>query len=123
MADNMEQPGAGMEKYSSYHIKTNGFQQIVVGVSRLLQTILLDRKCRVVIDYDPALPKISIDTFTDKSDKAQVQGKHPLMNTEMGKQAASGKKAACDDKIVEMGIEEFNRLLLGYSKSLPRSKL
>ena len=44
----------------------------------MLRTIPLDRKCRVVIDYDPALPKTSIDTFTDKSDKVQVQGKHPL---------------------------------------------
>jgi len=42
---------------------------------------------------------------------------------EMNKQTASNKKAVCDDKIAEMKIEEFNRLLLGYSKSPPRSKL
>lgn len=74
----IKESGTDMEKYSSYHIQTDGFRQILVGVAHMLRTIPLDRKCRVVIDYDPALPKTSIDTFTDKSDKVQVQGKHPL---------------------------------------------
>ena len=46
-----------------------------------------------------------------------------FMNTEMNKQTASCKKSVCDKKIEEMEIEEFNCLLLGYSKSPPRSKL
>ncbi len=46
-----------------------------------------------------------------------------FMNTEMKKQTASCKKAACEDKIEEMKIEEFHRLLLGYSKAPPRAKL
>lgn len=42
----------------------------------IVRTVPLDRKCRVIIDYDPALPKVSIETLTDKSDKVQVQEKH-----------------------------------------------
>lgn len=65
-----------MKKYSSYHIQTDGFQQVLVGMAHLARVVLLDRKCRVVIDYDPALPKVSIETFTDKSNREQVQEKH-----------------------------------------------
>ncbi len=65
-----------MKKYSSYHIQTDGFQHVLTGIVHMAQTVLLDRKCRVVIDYDPALPKVSIETFTDKSDETQVQEKY-----------------------------------------------
>ena len=65
-----------MEKYSSYHIQTDGFQQVLVGMAHMVRTVPLDRKCRVIIDYDPALPKVSIETFTDKSDETQVQEKY-----------------------------------------------
>lgn len=58
-----------MEKYSIYNIQTDGFQQVLVGAVHMAQTVLLDRKCRVVIDYDPASSKVSIETFTDKSDE------------------------------------------------------
>lgn len=62
-----------MEKeYSSYHIQTDGFQQVLIGMTRMAQTVLLDRKCRVVIDYDPALPKVSIETLIDISDREQA---------------------------------------------------
>ena len=44
-----------MEKHSSYHIQTDGFQHVLIGIVHMAQTVLLDRKCRVVIDYDPAL--------------------------------------------------------------------
>ena len=64
-----------MEKYSSYHIQTDGFQQVLVGLFHMIQTIPLDRKCRVVVDYDPALPKVSIETFTYKPDGGPVQEK------------------------------------------------
>lgn len=67
----------GLQKYSTYHIQTDGFQQVLVGMAHMVQTIPLDRKCRVIIDYDPALPKARIETFTDKSDDEQVQGKFP----------------------------------------------
>lgn len=66
-----------MKKYSSYHIQTDGFQQVLVGMAHMVRTVPLDRKCRVIIDFDPALPKVSIETFIDKSDKAQVQEKLP----------------------------------------------
>lgn len=64
-----------MDKYSAYHIQIDGFQQVLVGLFHMIQTVPLDRKCRVIIDYDPALPKVGTETFIDTSDKAQVQGK------------------------------------------------
>ncbi len=67
--------GKKMDKYSAYHIQTDGFQQVLVGLFHMIQTVPLDRKCRVIIDYDPALPKVGIETFTDTLDKVQVQGK------------------------------------------------
>ncbi len=68
-----------MEKYSSYHIQTDGFQQVLIGIRHMVQTVLLDRKCRIIIDYDPALPKVNIETFIDKSDEEQVQEKLPQL--------------------------------------------
>lgn len=59
-----------MKKNSSYHIQTDGFQQVLVGMVR---AVPLDMKCRVIIDYDPALPKVSIETFTDKSRVADLE--------------------------------------------------
>lgn len=64
-----------MEKYSSYHIQTNGFQQALIGLFHMIQAVPLDRKCRVIVDYDPTLPKVSIETFTDRPDMGQVQEK------------------------------------------------
>ena len=64
-----------MDKYSSYHIKTDGFQQVLTGIFHMIQLVPLDRKCRIIIDYDPTLPKASIETFTDKSDGMQAQEK------------------------------------------------
>lgn len=58
-----------MEKYSIYHIQTDGLQKVLTGMIRMAQTVPLDKKCRVVIDYDPALPKATIETFIDKSDE------------------------------------------------------
>jgi hypothetical protein len=73
--DMTEQERAGMEKYSSYHIQTDGFEKVLTGLFHMVQIVPLDRKCRVILDYDPALPKVSIETFTDNSDKGQVQEK------------------------------------------------
>lgn len=64
-----------MEKYSTYHIRTDGFDKILTGMVHMIQTIPIGIKCRVVLDYDPALPKVTIETFTDKSDMERVQEK------------------------------------------------
>ena len=65
----------GMEKYSTYHIKTEGFEQVLIGMAHMLQTVTIGTKCRVILDYDPALPKATIETFIDKSDIEKVQEK------------------------------------------------
>lgn len=62
-----------MEKYSTYHIKTDGFEKVLMGFFRMTQTVPLGTKCRVVLDYDPALPKVTIETFIDKSNMDGVQ--------------------------------------------------
>lgn len=51
-----------------------------------------------------------------------MKKKHKKKTASSQKQSISDKKAVCDKKIEEMGIEEFNCLLLGYLKSPPRSK-
>lgn len=61
-----------MEKYSTYHIETSGFEKILIGVFHMIQTVPLGSKCRIVLDYDPALPKVTIETFIDKSDTVGV---------------------------------------------------
>lgn len=66
-----------MEKYYVYHIQTDGFQKVLAGMVRMAQTVPLDKKCRAVIDYDPALPKVTIETFIDKSDEEQAQETFP----------------------------------------------
>lgn len=66
---------AEMEKHLTYHIQTDGFEEALIGIFHMIQTVPLGRKCRVVLEYDPALPKVSIETFTDKSDEGQAQGK------------------------------------------------
>lgn len=58
-----------MKKYSAYHIQTEGFQKVLTGMMHMVQTVPLNKKCRVVIDYDPELPKATIETFIDKSDE------------------------------------------------------
>ena len=62
-----------MEKHSIYHIDTNGFETVFVGMLHMIQTVPLGKKCRVVLDYDPALPKASIETFIDTSNVEQGQ--------------------------------------------------
>ncbi len=64
-----------MEKYSGYHIQTGDFEKVLIGLFHMIQLVPLGRKCRVVLEYDPALPKVSIETFTDKSDEGQAQEK------------------------------------------------
>lgn len=66
-----------MEKHSVYHIQTEGFQKVLIGMAHIIQTVPLDKKCRVAIDYDPTLPKATIETFIDKSDEGQAQGTFP----------------------------------------------
>lgn len=61
------------EKYSTYHIKTDIFEKVLIGMLHMIQTVPPDTKCRIVLDYDPALPKVTIETFIDKSDVERVQ--------------------------------------------------
>ncbi len=58
-----------MEKYSSYQIKTDGFEKVLVGMLHMIQTVPLGIKCRIVLDYDPASSKTTIETFIDKSEE------------------------------------------------------
>jgi len=64
-----------MEKYSTYHIETDGFEKVLVGMFHIIQTVTVGTKCRVIVDYDPASAKTTIETFIDKSDAGQVQEK------------------------------------------------
>ena len=64
-----------MEKYSTYHIETDGFEKVLVGMLHMIQQVPLGTKCRIVLDYDPALPKATIETFIDKSDVERVREK------------------------------------------------
>lgn len=57
-----------MEKYSEYHIDKDGFEKTMIGMLHMIQTVPIGKKCRIILDYDPALPKASIETFIDKSD-------------------------------------------------------
>lgn len=66
-----------MEKYSEYNIRTDGFEKVLIGMLHMVQTVPLGTKCRIILDYDPALPKTTIETFIDKSDMERVQEKHP----------------------------------------------
>ena len=45
-------------------MKTFGFQETVYGMQWLLAHIDLNKRCRVVIDYDPDERNVSVDTFT-----------------------------------------------------------
>ncbi|MFG6364834.1 hypothetical protein [Schaedlerella sp.] len=64
-----------LEKYSTYNIKTDGFEQVLVGAFHMIQTVTLGTKCRIVLDYDPALLNVTIETFIDKSDVERVREK------------------------------------------------
>lgn len=64
-----------MKKYSTYHIQTDGFEKILIGMLHMIQTVPIGTKCRIILDYDPALPKASIETFIDTSDMERVQEK------------------------------------------------
>lgn len=73
--DSEQQQGKAFEKYSAYHIDTDGFEKVLIGMFHMIQTVPLGKKCRVVLEYDPALPKATIETFIDKSGVGQVQEK------------------------------------------------
>ncbi len=64
-----------MEKYSIYHIRKENFEHVLVGMFHMIQTVQIGKKCRIILDYDPALSKVSIQTFMNKSDMEQVQEK------------------------------------------------
>ena len=66
-----------MEKHSTHHVETKGFEKVLMGAFHMIQTVPLGTKCRVILDYDPALQKVKIETFIDKSDKAGAQERSP----------------------------------------------
>ena len=69
-----------LEKYSVYHIDKEGFEQTLIGMLHMIQTVPLGTKCRIILDYDPALSKATIETFIDKSDVGRVQEKSSQWN-------------------------------------------
>lgn len=64
-----------MEKYSIYHIRKENFEHVLIGMFHMIQTVQIGKKCRIILDYDPALSKVSIETFMNRSDVEQVQEK------------------------------------------------
>lgn len=62
-----------LEEYSTYSIETEGFEKVLIGAFHMVQTVPIGTKCRIILDYDPALPKATIKTFIDKSDVKRVQ--------------------------------------------------
>lgn len=64
-----------MEKYASYGIQTDGLEKVLTGMFHMIQMVQLGRKCRVILEYDPAEPKASIETFIYVSCKGQDQEK------------------------------------------------
>ena len=64
-----------MDRYSEYHIKTYGFEEVIVGMTHMLQLVKLGRKCRIVCDYDPTKKNVTIETYLDKSDDQIAQEK------------------------------------------------
>ena len=56
-------------------MKTFGFQETVYGMQWLLAHIDLNKRCRVVIDYDPDARDVSVDTYSCKSDDGTIQGR------------------------------------------------
>lgn len=71
----IEETVGKLEKYSVYNIETDGFEKVLLGLFHMIQTVPLGVKCRVILDYDPALPKTKIETFIDKSNMEQVREK------------------------------------------------
>ena len=72
---NFKQAESEWEKHSAYHIDTEGLEKILIGAFHMIQTVPIGKKCRIVLEYDPASPKASIETFIDKSDAGQAQEK------------------------------------------------
>lgn len=64
-----------MNLYSTYTIKTEGFQQVSYGINHLLKTVPLDKKCRVIMEYDPDSINAEVKTFTYSEDDRQALGK------------------------------------------------
>lgn len=69
-----------MDKYSIYHIDTDGFEKVLIGMLHMIQTVPIGTKCRTIMDYDPASSKVAIETFIDKSDMESVQEKPARWN-------------------------------------------
>lgn len=69
-----------MEKYSTYHIKTDGFEKILIGMLHMIRTVPLGTKSRIILDYDPAKRKVTVETFIDKSDMERFQEKPSQWN-------------------------------------------
>ncbi len=39
-----------MEKYSTCHIETDGFEKVLAGMLHMIQTVPLGIKCRIILD-------------------------------------------------------------------------
>ena len=66
------------EKHSAYYIETEGLEKVLIGAFHMIQTVPLGKKCRIVLEYDPAFSKASIETFTSIMDGIQNMRHIPL---------------------------------------------
>ena len=57
-----------LKHYSEHLMDTEGFEMVLIGMSHLIRDVPLNKKCRVVLEYDPAESKVKIETFTDTED-------------------------------------------------------
>ena len=61
-----------MELFSTYTIKTEGFQEVSYGITHLLRTVPLDKKCRVILEYDPNNINAEVKTSTYEDGKMDL---------------------------------------------------
>lgn len=62
-----------MIKFRSTQMKTFGFEEVITGLQILSEMVPLGRKCRAILEYDPATEDVKIETFIDKSDGRRAQ--------------------------------------------------
>lgn len=51
-----------------YEIPTDQLEKIIYGAGSITGTIQLDKKCTLVIDYDPDLRKVDINSYVENLD-------------------------------------------------------
>ena len=59
-------------------IETEGLEKVLIGAFHIIQKVPLRKKCRIVLEYDPAFSKASIETFTSIMEGIQNMRHIPL---------------------------------------------